>query len=45
LYYRRKIRRLLGRRYNPFSSRHTTVRKERRDLGVGRRVGGVYKVD
>ena len=43
--YGRKIRRLLGRRYDLFGSRRTTVRRERRDPRVGRRTGGVYEVD
>jgi hypothetical protein len=45
LCYARKTRRLLGRRYNPFGGRRTTVRRERRDPRVGRRAGGVYEVD
>jgi hypothetical protein len=45
LYYRRKTRRLLRRRHDPFSGRYTTVRRERRDPRVGGRVGGVYEVD
>jgi hypothetical protein len=45
LCYRRKIRRLLRRRYDLFGSRCTAVHREQRDIRVGRRTGGVYKGD
>jgi hypothetical protein len=45
LCYRRKIRRLLRRRYDPFGSRYTAIRREQRDTRVGRRTGGVYEGD
>ena len=43
--HRRKTRRLLRRRHDPFGSRRTTVRRERRDPRVGRRAEDVYEVD
>ena len=45
LCHRRKTRRLLGRRHDPFGSRCTAVRREQRDTRVGRRTGGVYEGD